>query len=186
MVSEDVNVWENGVKAWTAREYSPTHPRIKMWNKCLSIGGSWWGKGIELELATKAWAHKKNSFYKFSQLLIRNHLNWICISLCLVTPSWRGKMRHHWGNKKNKCQAITLYGSCVNLSNEKWNATCTSCLRVMGMQLYNQRRQRFKWKDPRTSNDETHVQANVGGVGTIEGIESWQSQGFGLDELDVW
>jgi hypothetical protein len=26
-------------------------------------------------------------------------------------------------------------------------------------------------KDPRTSNYETHVQANVGGLGTMEGIE---------------
>jgi hypothetical protein len=26
----------------------------------------WWGKGIKLKLATKAWAYKKYSFYKFS------------------------------------------------------------------------------------------------------------------------
>jgi len=37
----------------------------------------------------------------------------------------------------------------------------------------------------KTSNDETHVQANAGGVGTREGIEPKLSQGFGLDELDV-
>jgi hypothetical protein len=41
-------------------------------------------------------------------------------------------------------------------------------------------------KNPKTSNDETHVQANVGGVGTREGIELKWSQGFKLDELDVW
>jgi len=37
----------------------------------------------------------------------------------------------------------------------------------------------------KTSNYETHVQANVGGVGTREGIELGWSQGFRLDELDV-
>ncbi len=36
-----------------------------------------------------------------------------------------------------------------------------------------------------TCNDETQVQADVGGVGTREGIRLKWSQGFKLDELDV-
>jgi len=44
---------------------------------------------------------------------------------------------------------------------------------------------RPKWKDSRTFNVETQVQANVGGVRVREGIRIGWSQGFGLDELDV-
>jgi hypothetical protein len=57
---------------------------------------------------------------------------------------------------------------------------------MMGMQLYKQGWQRPKWKDPKTFNVETQVQTDVGGVGVKEGIRPWWSQGFGLDELDVW
>jgi hypothetical protein len=54
------------------------------------------------------------------------------------------------------------------------------------MWLYNQGRWKPKWKDLRTSNDETQVQANGNGVGIREGMELRWSLGFGLDELDVW
>jgi hypothetical protein len=40
-----------------------------------------------------------------------------------------------------------------------------------------------KWKDPRTSNVEMHVQVDVGGVGVRESIELGWSQRFGLDKL---
>jgi hypothetical protein len=43
----------------------------------------------------------------------------------------------------------------------------------------------FKWKDPRTSNVETHAQADASRVGVKEGIEPGWSQGFRLNELDV-
>ncbi len=33
-------------------------------------------------------------------------------------PPQGGKMKHHWGNWKSKCQTTTLYESCVSLSNE--------------------------------------------------------------------
>jgi hypothetical protein len=48
-----------------------------------------------------------------------------------------------------------------------------------------QGQQILKWKDMGTSNVETQVQANVGGVGVREGIGLQWSQGFGLDELNV-
>jgi len=45
---------------------------------------------------------------------------------------------------------------------------------------------RPKWKDSRTSNVKTQVQVDVDKVGVREGIGLRWSQGFGLDELDVW
>jgi hypothetical protein len=54
------------------------------------------------------------------------------------------------------------------------------------MWLYNQRWQKFKWKYPRTSNDETQIQAYVSEVGAKEGIKLGWLQWFGLDELDAW
>jgi hypothetical protein len=35
VVLEDVGVGENGAKTFVVRKYSPTHPRFKMWRKCL-------------------------------------------------------------------------------------------------------------------------------------------------------
>jgi hypothetical protein len=37
--------------------------------------------------------------------------------------------------------------------------------------LYNQGQQNLKWKDLKTSNDETHVQVDASGVGAREVIE---------------
>jgi hypothetical protein len=55
------------------------------------------------------------------------------------------------------------------------------------MQLYKWWWQRPKWKDPRTFNVETQIQANVDGVGIKElSIGLGWSQGFGSDELDIW
>jgi hypothetical protein len=155
------------------------------WCPWHTLQGSCWGKGMELELIDKTWARKKNSSYKFSKSLVRKHLNRIHISLCPVTPPQGGKMKHHWGSKKNKCQATTLYGSCDNLSNEKWNASYTSRCKVVGMWLYKRGWQRAKWKDPKTSNVETQVQVDANGMGVKESIRLGWWQGFGLDELYV-
>jgi hypothetical protein len=86
VVLEDVGVGENGAKVQIALEYSPTYPKITLWKKHLWVGGSGWGKGIELELVTKAWACKENSSYKFSQSPTKKRLSQIRISLCLVAP----------------------------------------------------------------------------------------------------
>jgi hypothetical protein len=59
VVSKDVAAIENGSKARTIRKYSHTRLKAKLWSECLWVRGSCWGKGIELELANKAWAHKK-------------------------------------------------------------------------------------------------------------------------------
>jgi hypothetical protein len=57
---------------------------------------------------------------------------------------------------------------------------------MLGMELYNRGREKFKWKDLKTSNVETHVQTNAEMVGIKEGIKLGWSQRFGLDKLDVW
>jgi len=85
VVSKDMGAKENNAKAWTTQEYSPAYPKAKLWNKRLWIGGSCWGKRIEFELVNKAWAHKKNSSYKFSQSPTNKRLSQIRISLCIVT-----------------------------------------------------------------------------------------------------
>jgi hypothetical protein len=54
------------------------------------------------------------------------------------------------------------------------------------MQSYNRGQQKPKWKDLKTSKNETQVHANVSEGGTREGIKSKWSWGFGLDELGVW
>jgi hypothetical protein len=73
-----------------------------------------------------------------------------------------------------------------NLTNVgKRNVIRTSWCRAVGMRLYNQGRQKLKWKDSRSSNVQTHVQANVSKVGVKEGIKLGWSWKFGLDELDV-
>jgi len=133
VVLKHVGAKKNGAKAWVAQKYSLACPRVKLRNRRLWVGGSCWGKKIELELANKAWAHKKNSSCKFSQSPIKKRLNQICISLCLIAPPQGGKMRHHWGSRKNKCQVATLNRSYVNLYNGKQNAICTSSCRAMGM-----------------------------------------------------
>ncbi len=181
VVSMDVDVGKNGAKAQIAQKYSPTQLRVRMWNKCLWVGGSCWGKQIKLELVNKAWAHKKTSTCKFSQSPSRKCLNQICVPLCPVTLPWGGKARHHWGSRRSKCQAATLYGSYTSLSNGKWNGTCTSCHRIVGMQLYIWGRQRLTWKDSRTSNVETQIQADANEMRIREGIGLGWSQGFGLD-----
>jgi hypothetical protein len=107
VVLEDMGVGENGAKVQIALKYSPTYPKIRLWRKHLWVGGLGWGKGIEFELVAKAWACKENSSYKFFQSLIRKCLSQIRISLCPITPPWRGKVKHHWGNKKSKCQVAT-------------------------------------------------------------------------------
>jgi hypothetical protein len=54
MVSKDVGVGENGVKTLVIRKYSLAWPRAKLWSKCLWVGKSCWGKGMEFEHANKA------------------------------------------------------------------------------------------------------------------------------------
>jgi hypothetical protein len=126
-VLKDVDVRENGVKAWTTQKYSLTHPRVKFWNKRFWGKGSCWGRRTKLELAAKIWAHKNNFSYK--TLESNPHFPMPC---CLP---WRGKMKHHWGNKRNKCQVATSYRFSASLSNGKRNATCTSHCKVVGMWL---------------------------------------------------
>jgi hypothetical protein len=111
----------------------------------------------------------------------RKNLNQIRVPLCPITLPWGGKARHHWGSIRSKCQAATLYGSYANLSNGKWNGTCTSRHRIVGMQLYKWGRQRLTWKDSRTSNVETQIQADANEMKIREGIGLGWSQGFGLD-----
>ncbi len=124
VVSKDMGVGENGSKAWVTLTYSHVHLKSRLWKRCIWIRGLCWGKDTKFELATKAWACKKNSSRKFSQSLTRKCLSWIHISLRLVAPPWGVKTRHHWANKRNKCQAITTKGFCVNLSNGKQNVIC--------------------------------------------------------------
>ncbi len=104
VVLKDVGVGENGAKEQVALEYSPTQLKTRLQNRCLWVGESCWGKGIELELATKAWVLKKNSSCKFSQLPTRKHLSRIQISLCPTTLPWGGKTRHRWGNTKTNAK----------------------------------------------------------------------------------
>ncbi len=66
VVLEDMGVGENGAKAWVALEYSLAHPETRLWKRCLWIGGSCWGRGIESKLVAKAWACKKTCSWKFS------------------------------------------------------------------------------------------------------------------------
>jgi len=35
VVLEDVGVGENGTKTFVVQKYYPTHPRSKLWRKCL-------------------------------------------------------------------------------------------------------------------------------------------------------
>jgi hypothetical protein len=156
---------KNGAKTWATRKYSLACLRTKLWSKCLWVGRSCWGKGIEFKLVKKTWACKQNSSCKFSPLHVKKCLSQI---LCLIAPPQRGKTRHHRGNK---CQTTTLYGSYVSLSNGTWNVTCTSRHRMVRMWLYNRGWQKPKWKDPKTFNVETHVQANVSKVGVRKRIE---------------
>ncbi len=52
LVLKDMGATKNGAKMWITQKYSPTHSRIKMWKRCLWVGGLCWGRGIELRLAT--------------------------------------------------------------------------------------------------------------------------------------
>jgi len=125
VMSKNVDARENGAKVRVVRKYCHTYPRAKLRSKHLWVGGSCWEKKIKLKLATKTWACKKNSSYKFSQSLTIKCLSRIHISLCLVIPPQRGKTKHHCGSRRSKCQAATLYGPCTSLSNGKRNAICT-------------------------------------------------------------
>jgi hypothetical protein len=56
-----VGVKENGAKMWAAQKYSLAHPRAKLWSKHSWVGGSCWGKRVEIELVDKTWARKKKT-----------------------------------------------------------------------------------------------------------------------------
>jgi hypothetical protein len=116
-------------------------------------------------------SQKKTHFASFPNCLLKT--TWIksMFLYALLLHHGGGKTKHHWGSIRNKCQSTTLYRSCIRLSNGKWNVTYTSCRRVLGMRLYNRRQQKPKWKDPRTSNVETHVQAHASEVEVREGIK---------------
>jgi len=144
VVLEDVGARDNGAKVQIALKYSHACLWTKLWKMCLWVRGSCWGRGNKLELVTKTWAHKENSSCKFSQSFARKCLSWIHVSL---SPN----------AMKGKCPCATSLGSCTNLSNGKWNTTYMSHHRTIGMWLYNQGQWKFKWKDPRTSKDDTQI-----------------------------
>jgi hypothetical protein len=191
VVSKDVGMGENGAKLQVVRKYSITCLKANLRIKRLWIRGSCWGKWIKLKLVNKAWAHKKKPLIiNFPSRLLKNTYVEFAFPYALLP--------HHEGAKWNTIGVIG--GICVNLPHctspalaypmenkmpFTLNAICTSCHRMVRMWLYNWRRQRLKWKDPKTSNVETHVQSHVSGVGVKEGIELGWSQGFELDELDV-
>ncbi len=91
VVLEDVGVGKNVAKMCVAWKYYPAHPRTKLLKKCLWVGGSCWARGIDLEFATKVWARKKNSSYRFSQLPIIKCFSQTFISLCPLPPFERAK-----------------------------------------------------------------------------------------------
>jgi hypothetical protein len=110
----------------------------------------------------------------------KEHLKARCFSLCCralkLRESRRTPSSHFWEceSHPHTCPKVGLqqYRSCVNLSKGKQNTTCTLHCKVVRMWLYNRRWQKFKWKDPRTSNDEMQVQVDGGGVVTREDIKS--------------
>jgi hypothetical protein len=59
VVLEDASARKDGANIWTIKKYSPAHPRTKLWNKHLWVGGSCQGKRIELKLISKTWTRKK-------------------------------------------------------------------------------------------------------------------------------
>jgi len=71
VVSKDMSA-KKLVQTLATQKYSLTHPMVKLQNKHLHVGKSCWGKWIKFKLATKAWAHKKNSFAGFPNHLLKN------------------------------------------------------------------------------------------------------------------
>ncbi len=180
-------VWEKMVPRHELLENIPLHSQGLNCGTAEQLFVSWrimLGKRDGTWTGQQSLGLQKNSSVKYSQSFARKHLNQIHVSLWPVTPPWGSKAKHHWDNRKSKCQAITFYKSCVGLSNGKQNVTCTSHYRVMGIWLYKPGWQRLKWKDPRTSNVETQIQVDADGMGVKEGIGLRWLQGFGLDELD--
>jgi hypothetical protein len=113
-------VWEKMVPKCEVHENIPLHIQGLNYKASLCELKDHVGeKGVKLKLADKTWACKKHSSCKFSQSFVRKHLSQICISLCPIAPPQGGKMRHHWGSRRIKCQVTTLYGSCTSLSNGK-------------------------------------------------------------------
>jgi hypothetical protein len=159
VVAKDVGTRKNGAKTQLAQEYSFTCPRVKLRSKHLWVKGSCWGKGIKLELVDKAWAHKKNSCSKFSHHLLKSA--WVKSTFPYALSP------HHEGAKRDTIEVVRgtttkqshCMGHVLTYPMENEMPFCTSHRRAMGMWLYNQGQQRIKWKDPRTSNVETHVQA---------------------------
>ncbi len=65
VVSKDVGAKENGAKTWVVREYSPTHPKVKIWNRHIWIG--WQSLGSQQILFTSFPNHLlKNAWVKFA------------------------------------------------------------------------------------------------------------------------
>ncbi len=126
-------------------------------------------KGLNLKWPSNFGPTKKTLLASFPCRLLEKV--WVEYVFFYAMLPHHDKAKHHWGSKRSKCQTTKLYGSYASLSNGKRNVIYTSHRETMGMWLYSRGRQRPKWKDPRTSNDETHVQANGGRVGTREGIE---------------
>lgn len=128
---------------------------------------------------------RTHEIFNSTRFLSSNHekISLWCMFYCLTM---KGKAKHHQGNKKSKCQVATLKRYYVYLSNGKENAIYTSRHRAIVMQLYNWRWWKPKWKNSKTSNDKTQSQPNACEVRARKGMELRWSQGFRLDELDVW
>jgi hypothetical protein len=89
-------------------ENIPPHIQKQNYEKCIyELEDPIREEALGSNLSPKLGLAKKNSSCKFSQSLVKKCLNWTCISLCHVASPRRGKTRHHWGNKRNKCQAAT-------------------------------------------------------------------------------
>jgi hypothetical protein len=186
VVSKDVGVWENGAKFWVTREYSPTCPMVKLQSMCLWVGGSCWGKGIEFKLVDKAWAYKKNFHVNFPNRLLKNI--WIESAFPYALSPQHEKAKQNTigvvrgvNAKLPHCTGHALVYSMENKMSHVYHS-----IKMVGIWLYIRTWQKLKWKDSKTSNVETRVQIYANRVGIREGIESRWSQGFGLDESNVW
>jgi hypothetical protein len=63
-----------------------------------------------------------------------------------LNPPIKGKVRHHCGKKRNKCQAAMSNKSQVKRSKGRWKTNCTIHRKAKRMHKYKQGWGRLKWK----------------------------------------
>jgi hypothetical protein len=95
VVSKDVGVRKNGAKMRATWKYSPTCLKTKLRRRHYELEDHVGQEALNLNLLPKLGLIKKNSSCQFSQLCAKIHLSWILISLCLVGPPRRDKIRYH-------------------------------------------------------------------------------------------